>query len=114
MEPQDVPCPLQPAWWYPPKEMALIPMPRTSTASRDAPPPTLADVTWRQTAPPETGEASEANKPYDDGGWNGPQIVYLWKKKKRKPGLRPGPKRKDETDELDDDPLFTHNWHLNN
>ena len=105
MDPQDLPHLLQLAWWYPPEEMASVPMPRTSMASRDTPPPTLADVTWHQMAPPETGEVSKANKPYDNG-WNGPQIVYLQKKKKRKSGMRSGPKRKDKTDESDDDPLF--------
>ena len=48
---------------------------------------------------------SEANRPYDNG-WNGPQVMYLRKKKKKKPSLRPGPKKKVQTDESDDDPLF--------
>jgi hypothetical protein len=104
-DPQDVPRPIQPAWWYLPEEMASGPVPRASMMSRDITTSTLVDMTWRQAAPPEAGEMSEANRPYDNG-WNGPQIVYLRKKKKKKPSSKLGPKKKVQTDKSDDDPMF--------
>jgi hypothetical protein len=104
-DPQDVPRPIQPAWWYPPEEMASGPVPRVSTMSRDITTLMLMDVTWRQVAPPEASEVSEASRPYNNG-WNGPQIMYLQKKKKKKPSSKPGSKKRVQTDESDDDPVF--------
>ena len=105
LDPQDVPCPIQPAWWYPPEEMALGPVLRALTMPRAITMPMLTDMMLRQVAPPEAGEMSEANRPYDNG-WNGLQIVYLRKKKNKKPSSKLGPKKKVQTDKSDGNPVF--------